>query len=591
MNGRGISVIDFLIDFSYYYPLFMAYLWITGATFYYWRFERSKKEQSLGPPLLAEHPLVCIVVPCHNEGTHIYETVEYLLACNYPNFEILLANDGSADETRDVLELLAARNPKVRVIHLAKNQGKAVALTTAALMTSAEYLACIDADALLDPDAVTWMMSHMLASPRVAAVTGNPRVRNRSTLLGRLQLGEYSSIVGLIKRAQRTYGRVFTVSGVVACFRKSALHDVGYWSPDILTEDIDVSWRLQLRHWDVRFEPQALCWVLTPETVGGLWKQRVRWAMGGMQVLMKHLRIQHIFVWKSRRMWPVLVEYILSVAWAYAMLLVAVLWFIGMFVELPEQLRVPTLFSGWNGVLLGTTCLIQIGVSLKLDARYDSGGPRHFFWMIWYPLAGLLDTEHGRYGHRDAAGAAAECEKESKMDESGPRHSTLKPPIIDRADLQTLGQRSVSGVLTTVFWLLWAYLWLPLLALIAWALGLEQAYKYMIVEGGYWEVLRLLGIYTVVILLMGGSLVGWATYNILRYGKRGTRSGNPGQPIEEVARYFRQGPLAVAAWRQSQRIYVHHDEKGGIAGVEMLAEGEPVPKERQAAEPNSSDKA
>ena len=387
MPDNHVPLIDFLMGYSYYYPLFMAYLWITGAMFYYWRFERPGKGEAKGPPLLGEHPLVCIVVPCHNEGKLINETVEYLLACRYPNFEVLLVNDGSADETRLVLEALAAGNPKVRVIHLTHNQGKAVALTTAALMTSAEYLACIDADALLDPDAVTWMMGHLLESPRVAAVTGNPRVRNRSTLLGRLQLGEYSSIIGLIKRAQRTYGRVFTVSGVVAGFRKSALHDVGYWSPNMLTEDIDVSWKLQLRHWDVRFEPNMLCWVLTPESLGGLWKQRLRWAMGGIQVLMKHLRIEHIFVWKSRRMWPVLLEYVLSVLWAYALLMVALLWLIGIFFELPPDWRVPTLFSGWTGVLLGTTCLIQIGVSLTLDSRYDTGPLRHFFWMIWYPLA------------------------------------------------------------------------------------------------------------------------------------------------------------------------------------------------------------
>ena len=387
MQPDNLSVVDLLTAISYYYPLFMSYLWITGATFFYWRFERTGKGGSRTPPLLPEYPLVCIVVPCHNEGPRINETVEYLLACRYPNFEILLVDDGSSDTTRQVLESLAAGSTKVRVIHLAHNQGKAVALTTAALMTAAEYLACIDADALLDPDAVTWMMSQMLGSPRVAAVTGNPRVRNRSSLLGRLQLGEYSSIVGLIKRAQRTYGRVFTVSGVVACFRKCALHDVGYWSPEILTEDIDVSWKLQMLHWDIRFEPNALCWILTPETLSGLWTQRLRWAMGGIQVLIKHFRIEHIFVWKSRRMWPVMIEYLTSVVWAYSMLAVALIWLLGRFVVLPENYQVPTLLSGWAGVMLGTTSLLQIAVSLALDSRYDRRPFRHFFWMIWYPLA------------------------------------------------------------------------------------------------------------------------------------------------------------------------------------------------------------
>jgi biofilm PGA synthesis N-glycosyltransferase PgaC len=86
-------------------------------------------------------------------------------------------------------------------------------------------------------------------------------------------------------------------------------------------------------------------------------------------------------------MWPVMVEYLLSVGWSYAMLAVALLWLAGFFIELPPQYRVPTLLSGWSGVVLGTTCLLQIAVSLALDSRYDKGTLRHFFWMIWYPLA------------------------------------------------------------------------------------------------------------------------------------------------------------------------------------------------------------
>lgn len=337
------------------------------------------------PPLLDEYPPVTIIVPCHNEGRDIKDTVEYLLASTYPHFDILLVDDGSADETHQILDALAAQHPEVvRVIHFAKNQGKAVALNTASLMTSSQYLCCIDADALLDPHALSWLMAHF-TNPRVGAVTGNPRVRNRSTLLGRLQVGEYSSIIGLIKRAQRTYGRIFTVSGVVACFRKAALHDVGYWSDEMLTEDIDVSWKLQLRHWDVRFEPKAQCWILAPETLRGLWQQRLRWATGGIQVMLKNWRIEHI--WKARRMWPVLLEYAMSVLWSYAMLVMVTLWLIGLFVELPLEYRVPSLLSGWNGVMVGTTCLIQIGVSLLLDARYDRGSLRSFYWMIWYPLA------------------------------------------------------------------------------------------------------------------------------------------------------------------------------------------------------------
>jgi biofilm PGA synthesis N-glycosyltransferase PgaC len=391
MFDPGTSPLEFFSAYSFYYPLFMAYVWMVGATFYYFRYERPPKgHRELPhsgletPPVLAEYPLVTMVVPCYNEGPEIEDTVEYLLASTYPNFDILLVDDGSSDETGEVLARLAAQHLQVRVIFLAKNQGKAIALNTAALMTEAQYLCCVDADALLDPDALSWLMAHF-ASPRVAAVTGNPRVRNRSTLLGKLQVGEFSSVIGLIKRAQRTYGRIFTVSGVVVCCRKAALHDVGYWSANMLTEDVDLTWKLQLRHWDVRFEPKAQCWILAPETLKGLWAQRLRWSTGGIQVIIKNWRIEHI--WKARRMWPVLLESLMSALWAYGMLLIALLWLAGHVIEMPPAYRVDRYFSGWNGVVVGTTCLLQIAVSMALDKRYDQGSLRSYFWMIWYPLA------------------------------------------------------------------------------------------------------------------------------------------------------------------------------------------------------------
>ena len=86
---------------------------------------------------------------------------------------------------------------------------------------------------------------------------------------------------------------------------------------ETLTEDIDISWKLQLAHWDVRFEPAATCWILMPETLHGLWKQRLRWATGGAQAILKYRSIWK--QWTKRRMWPVYVEYGLSLAWSYLM--------------------------------------------------------------------------------------------------------------------------------------------------------------------------------------------------------------------------------------------------------------------------------
>ncbi|MBR7358163.1 glycosyltransferase, partial [Klebsiella pneumoniae] len=99
--------------------------------------------------------------------------------------------------------------PSLRVIHLAENQGKALALKTGAAAARSDYLVCIDGDALLDRDAVAYLVAPLIQFPRVGAVTGNPRIRTRSTLIGRVQVGEFSSIIGLIKRTQRVYGQIF----------------------------------------------------------------------------------------------------------------------------------------------------------------------------------------------------------------------------------------------------------------------------------------------------------------------------------------------------------------------------------------------
>ena len=374
-----------LFGFAFYYPLFMAYHWIIGALYYFFHYEL-KQGRVDEPPALTRTPGVTFLVPCHNDEKIIAETLEYLLLKqNYPDFEVIAVNDGSGDATGRIVDELALKHPRLRVIHLAENQGKALGLTTGALMTRNEFLICIDSDALLDPNAANWMMWHFLSSARVGAVTGNPRIRNRSTLFGRVQVGEFSSTAGLLKRAQRTYGRLFTISGVIGAFRKSALHQAGYWSPEMLTEDIDITWKLQIGKWDVRFEPRALCWILMPETLGGLWRQRLRWAMGGAQVIFR--RFRELRSWRERRMWPIFIEYFISMLWAYTMMITFVLWGLGKFVELPDQVQVPTLIPGFSGVLIGITCMLQVAIALLMDSRYEKGLFRYYFWMIWYPVA------------------------------------------------------------------------------------------------------------------------------------------------------------------------------------------------------------
>ncbi len=376
-------LIALLFQFAFFYPIVMSFFWMSGGLYYYVRRER-KSRMRTDPPPMPDYPFASLLVPCHNESDNVDETIAAALAQRYPEFEVIAINDGSSDDTAAKLDRLAALHPRLRVIHLDRNLGKANAMRMGALAAGSEYLVCIDGDAMLDKYAMHWMLWHLVSGPRVGAVTGNPRIRNRSTLLGRLQVAEFSSIIGMIKRAQRVYGRIFTVSGVICAFRRTALHRVGYWAENMVTEDIDISWRLQMDHWDIRYEPNALCFILMPETLKGLWRQRLRWAQGGVEVL--HHHGNSLVSWRKRRMWGVLLEYMLSVAWAYAMLFIIVLWALGKFIQMPEQLTVLSLLPSWHGVILGVVCMLQFASSMVIDRRHETGIGRNYFWVVWYPM-------------------------------------------------------------------------------------------------------------------------------------------------------------------------------------------------------------
>lgn len=376
-------VINRLQDFIFFYPFFMSYLWMIGGIVHFFALEhgRTRSAQALAR---AGMPKVAIIVPCYNEEANVRRVFHHLNTLSYPNYDIYAVDDGSRDRTGEILNQLATEIPRLTVIHHAKNEGKAIGLTTAAAITNAPFLMCIDGDSLLGEDAIEWMLEHFISDPNVGAVTGNPRIRTRTSLLGRMQVGEFSSIVGLIKRTQQVYGRIFTVSGVITMFRKSALADVGYWSSDMLTEDIDISWKLQCSDWRVAYEPHALSWILMPETLKGLYKQRLRWAKGGIQVLFKYAK--PLLSGPRVMMWPLFVEYGLGIAWAYSMSFILLLALVGAFYPLPPDWHV-SLLPHWHGMLLVATCVLQIIIGCLIDRRYDEKLLLYLLDTVWYPLA------------------------------------------------------------------------------------------------------------------------------------------------------------------------------------------------------------
>src|SRR5215813_7598147 len=172
------NAMDLISNFVFYYPLLMAYLWMVGGLLHYLLVER--KDGGIAHAQLVSHPKVSVVVPCYNEADNVREVIACLDQLNYPNYDIIAINDGSRDETGAILNQLVNVYPKLVVVHQHQNEGKAIGLTTAAMLSDAEYLMCIDGDSLLDKEAIGWMLRHFLDDASVGAVTGNPRIRTRS---------------------------------------------------------------------------------------------------------------------------------------------------------------------------------------------------------------------------------------------------------------------------------------------------------------------------------------------------------------------------------------------------------------------------
>lgn len=359
------------------YPIVTSILWVTTSLMFRLRWEPRLGEV---PPPDGPFPAVSVLVPAHNEEAVIVRSVRAMLALDYPDFEVIVIDDGSSDDTAGALGRLAG-NPRLRIVRKVVNEGKAMALNDALPLARGEVVLILDADAEPAPDLLRWMVPHF-ASSRVGAVTGNPRVRNTETFLARLQSIEFSSIISLLRRSQRIWGRIVTVSGVVAAFRRSALFDVGGFSPEMPTEDIELTWKLQKKFYDVRYEPRAVCWMTVPVSYRGLWKQRLRWARGLMQVLHKHRDV--MAHWKYRRMWPVFVESSLSTLWAVCFVVLTSIWTISWAAGLPPvgASPIPNLW----GMTIATLCLVQLSIGTLIDRRYDKSIVRMLPYAVWYPI-------------------------------------------------------------------------------------------------------------------------------------------------------------------------------------------------------------
>lgn len=360
------------------YPVLTGLYWITGSVYFFLHREAEDDEFYA----LEDHPLVSVVVAAHNEEAVIAETIECLLELDWPHFEVMVVDDGSTDGTRATAAPYV-ESGRIRLLAKEVNEGKAMALNDALPLLRGEILLVVDADGRPNRDVLRWMVPHFVKVPRLAAITGNPRVSNTTSLLAKLQAIEFSATVSVLRRAQATWGRLMTFSGICTALRKSAVERVGRFKPEMATEDIALAWQLQTDYADVRYEPRAVFAMQVPETMAAWWSQRTRWARGLGQVLRAHSGV--MASWDKRRMWPVWLEAFGSALWSHLFFASAAFWVVALAAGVYGFGGNP--IPNFWGLMIASVLVGQISIGLWLDGRYDSTVRRYALWLPIYPIA------------------------------------------------------------------------------------------------------------------------------------------------------------------------------------------------------------
>jgi cellulose synthase/poly-beta-1,6-N-acetylglucosamine synthase-like glycosyltransferase/peptidoglycan/xylan/chitin deacetylase (PgdA/CDA1 family) len=229
-------------------------------------------------------PPVSIVVPAFSESVGIEQAVRSLAASAYPDFEVIVVDDGSTDGTGEIVESLGL--PRVRVLRQA-NAGKPAALNRGIAAAEHDVIAMVDADTVFEPETLG-LLVQPLREEDVGAASGNTKVGNRRRLLGRWQHIEYVLGFNLDRRLYDVLQCMPTVPGAIGAFRRSALEEVGGVSGATLAEDTDLTLAIGRAGWRVVYAEEARAWTEAPASLRALWRQRFRWSYGTLQAVWKH---------------------------------------------------------------------------------------------------------------------------------------------------------------------------------------------------------------------------------------------------------------------------------------------------------------
>lgn len=275
---------------------------------------------------------ISIIVPAYNEEASIVENVRSMLALHYPNFEVIVVNDGSRDATMakliEAFDLTPVHRPhEEEVAHAPvrglygnkdlpnlivvdkENGGKSDALNAGMNLCRFPLFCAVDADSVLEPDALLRAVQPFAEDPdRVIAVGGTIRIANGCTvsrgrvvkidiptrILPLFQVVEYIRAFLMARLAWSSFDSLLMVSGAFGIFKRSIAIEAGGYDASTVGEDLELVVRMHRlmrdtdRPYAVRFIPDPVCWTEAPESWRVLGRQRRRWQRGALETFFKH---------------------------------------------------------------------------------------------------------------------------------------------------------------------------------------------------------------------------------------------------------------------------------------------------------------
>ena len=239
------------------------------------------------PRKLNQRRPISVVVPCYNDADSVVDTTQSVFR-TYPKHlvDLIVINDCSRDNSLDAIRGMQGKYP-FRIIDNPSNKGKAQSLNDTIPLARHDLVLCLDADTLLNTPALSDMVARMDADPRIGAVSCPYRPRNKG-FLPILQAVDYNMIL-LTQGAHNVFSAMALWGGCLMV-RKQAFEEVGGFRLTAITEDVDLAFLMNRKHWRVEqsFRPVRS---LVPQTVKAWVRQKLRWTSGGTQCYFRHIRV------------------------------------------------------------------------------------------------------------------------------------------------------------------------------------------------------------------------------------------------------------------------------------------------------------